>query len=237
MRRRAGRRVILPSYTFVSTANAFLLRGATHEVRGHPSGHAQRGRAPGRAGDHTAHESDRSCALREHRLRDGCHRRTRAQALAVRGRRCRRPGSGRDLSRRVISPHRHARRLQLPRLEEFPVAAKAARCSSTMPASWSEAEIVPGKANRSASSRPGGQVHVGRCRLLVCAGRRSRRAAAVTAATHGRESGRRRVYRSLPATCSRWPSAGSCSADDPGTLQFELSMFQVIVADLATRSA
>ena len=44
-----GDEVIVPSFTFVSTANAFVLRGATPGLRRHPPRHAQPRRAPARA--------------------------------------------------------------------------------------------------------------------------------------------------------------------------------------------
>ena len=66
-----GDEVIMPSFTFVSTANAFVLRGATPGVRGHPPGHAQHRRVAHRGGDHAADQGDRGGALRRRGLRDG----------------------------------------------------------------------------------------------------------------------------------------------------------------------
>ena len=66
-----GDEVIMPSFTFVSTANAFVLRGAIAGLRRHPAGHAQHRRDPDRGGDHAADEGDRAGPLRRRRLRDG----------------------------------------------------------------------------------------------------------------------------------------------------------------------
>ena len=66
-----GDEVIMPSYTFVSTANAFVLRGAVPvfvDIRPDTLNideNADRGR------DHAAHAGDRAGALRRRRLRDG----------------------------------------------------------------------------------------------------------------------------------------------------------------------
>ena len=50
----------MPSFTFVSTANAFVLRGATPGLRRHPRGHAQPRRDARRGGDHAADAGDRA---------------------------------------------------------------------------------------------------------------------------------------------------------------------------------
>ena len=47
-----GDEVIMPSYTFVSTANAFVLRGGGSRFRRHPGRHPEHRREPDRRGDH-----------------------------------------------------------------------------------------------------------------------------------------------------------------------------------------
>ncbi len=66
-----GDEVIMPSFTFVSTANAFALRGATPVFVDIRAGHAQPRRVANRGGDHAAHPRDRAGPLRRRRLRDG----------------------------------------------------------------------------------------------------------------------------------------------------------------------
>ncbi len=66
-----GDEVIMPSFTFPTTASAFALRGATPGVRRHPRGHPQPRRDADRGGDHPAHEGDPARPLRRRRLRDG----------------------------------------------------------------------------------------------------------------------------------------------------------------------
>lgn len=57
---RPGDEVIMPSYTSVSTANAFVLAGRGARVRRHPARYAQSGRDRDRGCDHPAHA--RYCA-------------------------------------------------------------------------------------------------------------------------------------------------------------------------------
>ena len=63
-----GDEVIMPSFTFVSTANAFALRGARPGLRRHPAGHVEHRRDADRGGRHTAHPSHRRRPLRRRGL-------------------------------------------------------------------------------------------------------------------------------------------------------------------------
>ena len=66
-----GDEVIMPSFTFVSTANAFVLRGAVPVFVDIRAGYAQHRRDADRGRDHAAHQGDRAGALRRRGLRDG----------------------------------------------------------------------------------------------------------------------------------------------------------------------
>ena len=66
-----GDEVIVPSFTFVSTANAFVAARRAAGLRRHPARHAQPRRAPARGARHAADAGDRPGPLRRRRLRDG----------------------------------------------------------------------------------------------------------------------------------------------------------------------
>ena len=66
-----GDEVIMPSYTFVSTANAFAMRGAVPVFIDMRAGYDQHRRAPDRSGDHAAHACDCGGALCGAGLRNG----------------------------------------------------------------------------------------------------------------------------------------------------------------------
>ena len=70
-----GDEVMMPSFTFSSTANAFVLRGATPVFVDIREDTLNLDEALVDAGDHRAHEGDRPGALRRRRLRDGRDRR------------------------------------------------------------------------------------------------------------------------------------------------------------------
>ncbi len=61
----------MPSFTFVSTANAVRAARRDAGLRRRPRGHAEPRRDAGRGRDHRPHEGDRARALRRRRLRDG----------------------------------------------------------------------------------------------------------------------------------------------------------------------
>ena len=54
-----GDEVIVPSFTFVSTVNAFVLRGAQPGLRRRSARYAEPRRGAARSADHAAHEGDR----------------------------------------------------------------------------------------------------------------------------------------------------------------------------------
>ena len=126
-----GDEVIMPSFTFVSTANAFVLRGATPGLRRHPAGHAEHRRDEDRGGDHAADEGDRPGPLRRRRLRHGRdhgHRRPARPASSSRTPpRASSPTTtaGRSAGSATWRPSRSTRRRTSSR-------ARAARCSSTI---------------------------------------------------------------------------------------------------------
>ena len=68
-----GDEVIMPSYTFVSTANAFVLRGAVPVFVDIRSDTLNLDERLIEAADHAAHAGHRSRALRRRGLRDGRH--------------------------------------------------------------------------------------------------------------------------------------------------------------------
>ena len=82
-----GDEVIVPSFTFVSTVNAFVLRGAKPVFCRRSPRHAEPRRDEARSADHAAHASDRAGALRRRRLRDGRDLRNRQAARRARRRR------------------------------------------------------------------------------------------------------------------------------------------------------
>ena len=108
----------MPSFTFVSTVNAFVLRGARPvfvDVR--PDTLNLDERQLERA-DHAAHEGDRPGALRRRRLRDGRDPRDRRARTASRSSRTTRTAS----SAGTAAAARHVRRArdaELPRDEEL----------------------------------------------------------------------------------------------------------------------
>ena len=66
-----GDEVIVPTFTFVSTINAFALRGVRPALRRYKTGHAQRRRAANRTTNNAKDKGDYSNALCRSRLRDG----------------------------------------------------------------------------------------------------------------------------------------------------------------------
>ena len=66
-----GDEVIMPSFTFVSTANPFVLRGRPAGLRGLPGGHPEPGRDPGRGRPNRPDQGHRAGPLRRGGLRDG----------------------------------------------------------------------------------------------------------------------------------------------------------------------
>jgi dTDP-4-amino-4,6-dideoxygalactose transaminase len=66
-----GDEVILPSFTFVSTANAFVLRGGRSSLCRHPARYAEPRRASAGDGAYRSHPRGRASALRRGRVRDG----------------------------------------------------------------------------------------------------------------------------------------------------------------------
>ena len=83
-----GDEVIVPTFTFVSTANAFVLRGASRfsSTSGPTRSTSTRTQS---SGDHAADEGDRPGALRRGRLRDGRDRAHRCSARLAGDRGCR----------------------------------------------------------------------------------------------------------------------------------------------------
>lgn len=112
-----GDEFIVPSYTFVSTANAFVLRGGVPVFGRYQAGYHEYRREFDRAGGHSPDPGDRSGSLRRRRLRYGRDHGYRAAASAAGRRRCR-PGSLRDLQRTLSRDDRPPRLLQLPRDQE-----------------------------------------------------------------------------------------------------------------------
>ena len=113
-----GDEVIMPSFTFVSTANAFVLRGAVPVFVDIRPDTLNLDETLDRGGDHAAHEGDLRRALRRRRLRDGRDRRDRAQRHGLR--------VIEDAAQGILSTYRgrplgsigRSRRAQLPRDEE-----------------------------------------------------------------------------------------------------------------------
>ena len=75
-----GDEVIMPSFTFVTTANAFVLRGAVPVFVDVRPDTLNIDETTDRGRDHQAHACDRPGALRGRRLRDGHDRGDRAPA-------------------------------------------------------------------------------------------------------------------------------------------------------------
>ena len=123
-----GDEVIMPSYTFVSTANAFVLRGRDAGVRRHPAGHAQPRRDADRGGDHAANPGDRRGPLRRRRRATW----TRIMEIARRHDLLviedAAQGLIADYRGRPLGSIGHMAALQLSRNEEHHLAAKAAPC-------------------------------------------------------------------------------------------------------------
>ena len=205
----------MPSFTFVSTANAFVLRGGVPvfvDIRPDTLNldeRADRGR------DHAAHQGDRrrcttpasACemdailAIAERHglmvIEDA------AQALHA------------TLPRPAARRHRRTRHAELPRDQERHLAARAARCSSTTPALVERAEIIREKGtNRSrVLPRRGRQVHLGGHRLVLPAERDHRRVP-VGAARAGRGD-----HRAAPAQSGTLPRRRFAGAGGAGLLR------------------
>ena len=66
-----GDEVIMPSYTFVSTADALCSQRSEDRICGYPAGYHEYRREADRICDHRKNKGDRSGALRRRSLRDG----------------------------------------------------------------------------------------------------------------------------------------------------------------------
>ena len=158
---RPGDEVIVPSFTFVSTANAFVLRGARTGLRRRPSRHAEPRRGAARSLDHPAHQGDRAGALRRGRLRDGRDRGHRGRhGVAVVEDNAH--GLLATYKGRPLGTLRRAGDAQLPRDEELHVRrgrrARGQRPRSTWSGPRSSARRAPTAAGSSAArstSTPG----------------------------------------------------------------------------------
>ena len=188
----------MPSFTFVSTANAFVLRGADAGLRRHPRRHAQPRRAAGRGGDHGPHARDRRRALRGRRVRDGrAHRDRRATSRA----RARSRTPRRRSARRIVADRSAAfgvaGRAQLPRDEERHLR-RGRRAARQRPALRRTRRDHPRQGYQPPGVLPrrGRQVHVGGRRLVV------RRRARSSQRFCGRSS--RRRPRSRPTRLAIW---------------------------------
>ena len=116
-----GDEVIVPSFTFVSTANAFVLRGATPGVRRHPSRHAEprrrrssrRGSRRGPRRSSSVHYAGVGCEM-DADLRDIAER-----ASGFRSSKTTRTGCSARYKGRPLGIVRRARHAELPRNEEL----------------------------------------------------------------------------------------------------------------------
>ena len=162
-----GDEVICPPFTFVSSVNAFVLRGARAAFRRHPVRHPQPRRAARRGGDHAAHPGVHAGALRRRRLRDRRAGRHRPPS---------RPGADRGQRPRVVRPDprpaaRQRRRdldAQLPRDQE-PHLRRGRGAGHQRPGAGRSGRGAAreGHQPQPVLSRAGRQVHVGRRRLQL----------------------------------------------------------------------
>ena len=234
-----GDEVILPSYTFVSTANAFLLRGATAKfVDIHPDTLnmderlVEQAITPRTKVIVPVHYASIGCEM----AAIGALARKRSLFVVEKmpPRQWTRPIEAR------ISHARHARRLQLPRLEEFRLRRRR-RAARQRYQPRGAGEIVREKGtNRSRffaarwTSTRGSMSAPRMCRPTFSPRCCCHSCDAWTRSLHddGASTG------VTTAPCDRWPSAGSTALPTiPEHCNSNYHMFQVIVADLATRSA
>ena len=149
-----GDEVIMPSFTFVSTANAFVLRGATPVF---VDIDADTLNLDERALPRRDHRRARSAIVAVHYAGVGCDM-DGARALAAAHGLMRDRGRGAGRRRHATAAARSARSATSARSastrRRTSSAARAARCSSTTSAASQRAEILREKGtNRSASSR------------------------------------------------------------------------------------
>ena len=122
-----GDEVIVPSFTFVSTANAFVLRGARIVFADIRPDTLNLDESKLEATDHAAHESHRAGALRRRGLRDGRHPGNRPTAQGSRGGgQC--PWPVRKIQGPLAGNLRRAGHPELSRDQEHLPAARAAPC-------------------------------------------------------------------------------------------------------------
>ena len=107
-----GDEVIMPSFTFVSTANAFVLRGGVPVFVDISPDTLNIDQRQYRGGADPTHPRDRARPLCGRRLRDGAHHRNRAGTRRARHRR-RGAGIGRQVSGHPARPIRRPRCDQL----------------------------------------------------------------------------------------------------------------------------
>ena len=237
-----GDEVIMPSYTFVSTANAFVLRGARAGVRRHPAGHAQhrrdgasRRRSPPRT------TRDRAGPLRRRRLRDGRDHGDRRQAHSC----C----VIEDAAQGLLATYRgrplgsigDLAALSLPRDQERHLR-RGRRAAGQRSALRRARRDHPreGHEPQPVLPRPGRQVHVGRRRLVLPA-RRDHRGVPLGADGGGRARSRRRRM-AIWNTYHQWfaepERAGKLRRPIvPAHCGHNAHMYYILLPDLDRRSA
>ena len=145
-----GDEVIMPSFTFVSTANAFVLRGAVPVFVDIRPDTLNIDETPIEAAITPRTQGDRGRPLRRRRLRDGRdHGRSPRRHGLLRHRGCRAGRHG-ELQRPAAGQHRRSWRRSASTRRRTSSAARAGRCSSTTPRFVERAEIIREKGtNRS----------------------------------------------------------------------------------------
>ena len=195
----------MPSFTFVSTANAFVLRGATPVFVDIRAGHAEHRRDADRGGDHAADAGDR--------------RRSTTPASAARWTRSWRSPRGtacwsiEDAAQGVLADYqgRAARRASATSAAlsfhetKNVISRRGRRAARQRPALRRARRDHPreGHQPQPVLPRPGRQVHLGRRRLVVPA-ERDHRGVPLGADGGGRRDHRRAAWRSGTATTRRF---------------------------------
>ena len=160
-----GDEVIVPAFTFVSTVNAFVLRGARPVFCDIRPDTLNLDESQAGAGDHAAHQGDRAGALCGRGLRDGRDPGDRRPARGGGGG-GQRPRPVRALQRPLPGDLRLPGDAELPRDQEHHLRRRrgaGGQRSGLCGAGGDRAR--KGHQPRALLSRPGGQVHLGGYRL------------------------------------------------------------------------